>query len=124
MLRTYVFALLAVLYFACQITATAADPPRVDRLSVHEVALQADGQYANPYTDLTADAELIAPSSAGQTRSVPLFWDGGSSWKFRVRARRSWRLEMDRQKPRRGAERQVRQLRGRRLEAAPAAFAR
>lgn len=62
----------------------AADPPRVPRLTVHEVALQAQGTYANPYAELTAEAELTPPAAAGQTRRVPLFWDGGGTWKFRA----------------------------------------
>jgi len=83
MARTLVLALLLVLASTLQRKVTAADPQRVERLSVHEIALQAEGQYANPYADLTADAELTAPSSGSQTRSVPLFWDGGASWKLR-----------------------------------------
>jgi len=62
--------------------ALAVDPPHIERLAVHEVALQAEGKYANPYTDLTAEAELT-PAGGGQRRRVPLFWDGGSLWKFR-----------------------------------------
>jgi hypothetical protein len=49
---------------------------------VHEVGLSAEGQYANPYADLTAEVSLTPPAG-GQQRVVPLFWDGGASWKLR-----------------------------------------
>ena len=42
----------------------------------------AEGQYANPYTDLTAEAILTEPGG-GVARRMPLFWDGGATWKFR-----------------------------------------
>lgn len=64
------------------ITAAAAEVLQVERFALHEIALTAQGQSANPYTDLTADAVLTEPAG-GKTRTVPLFWDGGPSWKFR-----------------------------------------
>ena len=55
---------------------------------MHEVAFQSTNQYANPYTELTAEATLTPPEAAGQVQSqprkLPLFWDGGAAWKFRV----------------------------------------
>src|SRR6476660_4697429 len=54
---------------------SAADElPRVGCYEIHEVALAAAGQYANPYTDLTADVSF-APPAGGQSRVVPMFWD-------------------------------------------------
>jgi len=65
------------------VAATAADSPRVERFAVHEVALSAQGQYANPYTELSAEAVLTPPEVSDKSRTAPLFWDGGASWKFR-----------------------------------------
>jgi hypothetical protein len=69
--------------FALAFAAQAADDvPRVGRFNVHEVTLQSRGDYANPYTDVTAEATLTDLAS-GTMRAVPLFWDGDKAWKFR-----------------------------------------
>jgi len=54
----------------------------VGRFAVHEVSLTASGEYANPYTEL--DAEAIVSGPVGKETAVPLFWDGGATWRFRV----------------------------------------
>jgi hypothetical protein len=82
MLRSTLLA--SFVLVACGAIAPAADPPRPLRFAPHEVALTAAGQYANPYTELTADAELTPPDAGAKPWRVPLFWDGGSAWKFRV----------------------------------------
>jgi hypothetical protein len=64
--------------------ARAADPPRVERFGLHEVALQAEGKYTNPYLELTAEAALTPPGEGAKVRTTPLFWDGASAWKFRI----------------------------------------
>lgn len=54
----------------------------VPRFTPHEVTSTATGSYANPYVDLIAEATLTEPD--GRTkRTVPLFWDGGTTWKLR-----------------------------------------
>lgn len=55
---------------------------RVGRFSPHEVTLSASGDYDNPYKELSADATMIEPDGR-TTRRVPLFWDGGDTWRFR-----------------------------------------
>jgi hypothetical protein len=72
-----------------------AQSSSVPRFSMHEVALQASGKYANPYVELTADAVLTGPDDR-QTRTVPLFWDGGAAWKFRFSPERvgTWKWEV------------------------------
>jgi len=67
---------------ACELTSAADSPPRVGRYELREVALPATGQYANPYTDLVAEA-VIVPPAGRPVRVIPLFWDGGAAWKFR-----------------------------------------
>src|SRR5262245_62446797 len=62
--------------------STADERPCVGRFEMHEVALSATGQYANPYTDLEAEVAL-SPPDGGNKRVAPLFWDGGVTWKFR-----------------------------------------
>lgn len=59
-----------------------ADVPRVAQRSVHEVRLEAAGRYDNPYVSLSATATLT--DADGKTKTVPLFWDGGDVWRFRV----------------------------------------
>jgi hypothetical protein len=54
----------------------------VPRFAVHEVSLTAGGTYSNAYVDLTAEATLTEPDGR-TTRSLPLFWDGGSTWRMR-----------------------------------------
>src|SRR4029453_9765527 len=56
--------------------------PQVGRFELFETALTATGQYANPYVEHTAQAKLTPPQG-GPPRSIPLFWDGGSTWKLR-----------------------------------------
>jgi hypothetical protein len=46
------------------------------------MVLNSSGTYTNPYTDLTAEVDLERPD--GQVWTIPMFWDGGSDWKFRV----------------------------------------
>ncbi len=58
----------------------AAAVETVERFGFWEISLQADGRYDNPFTDLTAHAVLTGPD--GSVRSLPLFWDGGDTWKL------------------------------------------
>jgi hypothetical protein len=55
---------------------------RIERFALYEASFKATGRYSNPYTDLEAMAEMKLPN--GRTRTRPLFWDGGSTWKLRV----------------------------------------
>src|SRR5262245_59621427 len=65
------------------VLGVAEEHPRVGRFEMHEVALTATGQYANPYSDLEAELSLSPPAGGGNKRVLPLFWDGGATWKFR-----------------------------------------
>lgn len=48
----------------------------------YEVTLTHSGTYSNPYYYVnSADAIITTPSGAKKT--VPMFWDGGKTWKFR-----------------------------------------
>ena len=61
---------------------SAADsPPAVPQLTMTEIAFKQAKEYSNPYTEVTARAELT--TADGTTRSIPLFWDGGETWKLR-----------------------------------------
>lgn len=66
------------------IVSTNAVPAEdtVERFGIYEIPLEAEGRYSNPYTDLEAEALLERPD--GSTWTVPLFWDGGRTWKLRV----------------------------------------
>ncbi len=61
------------------ITANASTPSQILRFAPHEIAFSATGTYANPYVELAAEATLARPD--GRTAwTLPLFWDGGSTW--------------------------------------------
>ncbi len=47
----------------------------------HEIALTAERNYPNPYTDVEVWAEFIHDSGVMLRR--PAFWDGGRTWKIR-----------------------------------------
>jgi len=83
MIRLLLMLLAAAIFQAAGEPAWAVDPaPRVGRFELHEVALAATGQYANPYADVVAQAAIVPPVGR-PTRVIPLFWDGGATWRFR-----------------------------------------
>jgi len=53
----------------------------VPRFGIFEVGFEAQAHYANPYRDVEAEAELMPPS--GPVRRIPLFWDGGATFRLR-----------------------------------------
>jgi Protein of unknown function (DUF4038)/Domain of unknown function (DUF5060) len=83
MARVFLPILVSILVAAVSGAAWAADLPRGERLAVYEVALRAEGVYTNPYAELTAEVELTPPEPGALPRRLPLFWDGGATWKFR-----------------------------------------
>ncbi|MBP8259692.1 MAG: DUF4038 domain-containing protein [Verrucomicrobia bacterium] len=48
----------------------------------YETVLTATSQPANPYVSLSAEA-VLDPPGGGPRRRLPLFWDGGRTWKLR-----------------------------------------
>jgi len=60
--------------------ATSA-PTEVPQFGVLEASFRHEGDYANPYWDLTASAELTGPNE--RTVTADLFWDGDRTWRFR-----------------------------------------
>ncbi len=59
-----------------------------------ELALSAQGHYANPYTDVDVWARFVHANGAEVLR--PAFWDGGDTWKVRFASPRVegiWRWE-------------------------------
>jgi len=59
-------------------SAWAQDVPRFGRF---ETQFNHTSQFANPYTQLAATATFTQPD--GHTVTVPLFWDGGTTWRVR-----------------------------------------
>jgi PKD repeat protein len=62
--------------------ATAAAAVDVPRYGVFEQSFTHAGSYSNPYASVTATATFSRPG--GGTRTIPLFWDGGTTWKVRL----------------------------------------
>lgn len=61
----------------------AQDAPTVHVWEVHKVVLDAEGDYANPYTEVTAWVDLEGP---GFSKRVYAFWDGGGTFRVRLTA--------------------------------------
>ena len=74
-LRLTLFALLAQ---GCVLASRGQDVPVY---GIFEQSFTQSGSYENPYTEVTATAMFIEPD--GRRRSIPLFWDGGNTWKVR-----------------------------------------
>jgi hypothetical protein len=55
--------------------------PAARQWAVHEIALTAQGKYANPYTDVTVTATFAGPE--GRKLTARGFWDGGAAFKVR-----------------------------------------
>jgi hypothetical protein len=74
------------LELALAVLATACGAPEaretVPRFAVFERSFQHAGECDNPYVEIEAHVELVEPNGE-TTRCVPMFWDGGSTWKFR-----------------------------------------
>ncbi len=60
-------------------------------LGVIEIVLASEQDYPNPFWDVTVTVEATAPSGAKQTCEA--FWDGGRTWRARLRGDQSgtWR---------------------------------
>jgi hypothetical protein len=59
----------------------AQQEPVAVKFGVYEQELLQAGTYSNPYRHVKADVELTSPT--GIKKNIPMFWDGGRSWKFR-----------------------------------------
>ncbi len=64
-------------------TGTAITPTvETPLFGIFEAAFTHTGDYANPYTALTATAAFARPD--GSIWTIPLFWDGETTWKLRL----------------------------------------
>jgi hypothetical protein len=75
------FALICLSLAACMAQVPAAQP-QVGRFGVFERQHRASGAPANPYTAISAEATFLRPD--GSRWTLPLFWDGGTSWRVRI----------------------------------------
>lgn len=53
----------------------------IDQYAVHEIVLEATGEYENPYTDLAVNVTFR--NERGDSLFRPAFWDGDKRWKIR-----------------------------------------
>ena len=73
-------ALLAAVILGC---AEAPSPSAsVERYAVYEATFEASTGAGSPYLEIEATATVGRP--AGEPWEIPLFWDGGPTWKLRV----------------------------------------
>ncbi len=80
MVKTNVLALAAAIGMHL-LWAGAASAQDVPRFGVFEKSFTHSGSYSNPYSGTGATASFKGPG--GVTRTIPLFWDGGTTWKLR-----------------------------------------
>ncbi len=78
--KTGICLIMAIIpaYFSCGSQRTVT----VDKFGFYEISMTASGRYQNPFTDLISEVELTRPN--GKYWKIPLFWDGGATWKFRI----------------------------------------
>lgn len=69
-----------VLILGC--SCKSSDLKEIEKFGIFEVSFQSAGNYQNPYSELFPEAELTRPDDS--IWKIPLFWDGGRTWKFRV----------------------------------------
>ncbi len=81
--RTTAAFVLAV--FSCTSTQTfgaSSASETTPLFGIFEISIDAAGKHSNPYTAIDATATLQSPD--GARSRIPLFWDGGQTWKLRV----------------------------------------
>lgn len=69
-------------------------PAIVEQWATHEITLEAQQPYANPYTDVEVWA--VFTNDHGTSLKRPAFWDGGARWKIRfapIDAAGRWRWQ-------------------------------
>jgi hypothetical protein len=78
MIRLILVLSLIVMILGC---AQEEPPTTIQQYTVHEIVLEAEGQYDNPYTDIEVSA--LFKGDKGENIYRPAFWDGESRWKIR-----------------------------------------
>lgn len=76
--------LLTVLFAGLVFTSCVSSGPRqsaVSKWGKFEHAFRSTGNYENPFQ--TIDLVVTFTSPTGEKRTVPAFWDGGTTWKVR-----------------------------------------
>jgi hypothetical protein len=53
----------------------------IPRFGIFEQSFTQQGRYRNPYVEVAAVARFLQPD--GRQRSIPLYWDGGTTWRVR-----------------------------------------
>ncbi len=64
-----------------KITVSIAGKAEVETFEIFETTVNHTGTYKNPYTEVEATAIIQSPDR--EIMRIPLFWDGGTRWKFR-----------------------------------------
>ena len=70
-----------IVLWLCVTSVSHAAPAQIRQFAMFEQSFEHAGGFTNPYVELDAEVELIGPD--GFTRKLPMFWDGGRTWKFR-----------------------------------------
>lgn len=74
--------LLIFTFCLCSCGNKSGDNRTAEKFGFYEMSLECSGEYDNPYTDVEADVDIQRPD--GTTWTIPMFWDGGAIWKFRI----------------------------------------
>ncbi len=76
-----------------QMVPTSTFGVDVPRFGVFQETFEHNGAYDNPYAEAQATATLEGPG--GDNRTIPLFWDGNRTWRFRFSPDREgvWRWQ-------------------------------
>ncbi len=76
-----IFLTVLIYFSSVMLFGRKTEELKIDKYGIYEVSFTASANYDNPYTDLKAFAEFVAPD--GSVRKIPLFWDGGKTFKLR-----------------------------------------
>ena len=79
-------ALLPIFIFSTIEETKSAEIESIKVWQTHEIILEAENEYSNPYLDMEVWAHLEGP---GFNKKVHGFWDGSNSWKIRLVATES-----------------------------------
>ena len=77
------FGVARLVFLILVVAKSAVAEDDVPKFGLFEQSFQHAGDYENAYVEASATVEFTLPDGNTQHR-MPLFWDGGKTWRFRV----------------------------------------